>query len=115
MPGIIESAGFSPMSRKYMFYLICIPIRLSLVGLVFKFHDNTLFRIATFLASVFSVYSNINKIAGGDSVWWNREVHTIASSLIASSVVISSSNLPGYIMGADVLFGIISSVVANPW
>jgi len=115
MPGIIESSGFTPSSRRALFYLVCIPIRLSLVALAFKFHENPLFKIAAFLAAVFSVYTNVDKLASGDEVWWNRSVHVVTSALIASSVVISSSDMVGYIMLADIVFGFVSSLAIRPW
>ena len=115
MPGIIESAGFKPSSRKALFYLVCVPIRLSLVALAFKFHDNPVFKVASFLAAVFSVYTNVDRLASGDAVWWNRAVHVITSSLIASSVVLSVSDLVGYFLLMDIAFGVISSLVIKPW
>jgi len=115
MPGAIQSLGFSPSSRKYLFYLVCVPIRLSMVALAFKFHENPLFKIASFLAAVFSVYTNINKLAGGDVVWWNRSIHTITSAMIASSIVLSSSDLVAPILASDIAFGVVSSLAIRPW
>ena len=115
MPGVIESAGFSPSSRKYLFYMVCIPIRLAMVALAYKFHDNPLFKIATLLAAMFSVRTTVNKMITDGGVWWSRGAHTLSSGLIASSIVVGRSHYTGFILLADIIFGVSSSIVVKPW
>lgn len=115
MPGALESAGVSLSSRKYLFYFVCTPVRLSLVALALKYHQSPIFRVAALVAAILSVYTNASKIMSGDEVWWSRRLHLAMSALVAVSVTTSTTESIPLLLAVDIAFGLLSSFANAPW
>lgn len=115
MPGVLESTGVTLDSRRALFYLVCTPIRLSLVALALAYHKSPVFQVVALVAAILSVYTNATKISAGDEVWWSRRFHLLVSSLVAGSVAASRSEAVSYLLAADIGFGLVSSFANAPW
>lgn len=115
MPGVLENAGVSLSSRKYLFYFVCTPIRLSLVVLALMYHESPIFRAAALVAAILAVYTNASKLMSGDEAWWSRRIHLVTSVLVAVSVTTSMTGSVPCLLVADIAFGLVSSFANAPW
>ena len=109
--GLIENSGIPSDTRKKMFYLICIPTRLLMVGLVFKYENNPTFIYICMLLSIVAIFMNLNKT----KVWWDRNIHLLNA---LSILVVSLAGYPEYIkyiLISDVVHGLLSSLKNKPW
>lgn len=109
--GAIENMGFSPNDRKYLFYLVCIPVRLSIVALVYKYEDSRLMIPVAIAMSILAIKSNLNK----SEVWWSRRTHLInAIAILFYSLAGVPSGIK-YILLLDIIQGVSSSIIEKPW
>ena len=109
--GAIENMGVSPNDRKFLFYLVCIPVRLSIVALAYKFEDSPLMIPIAIAMSIIAIKSNLNE----SEVWWSRRTHLInALSILFYSLAGVPTGIK-YILLLDIILGVSSSIVQNPW
>ncbi len=75
----------TPETRKKVFYLICIVIRLFLYSLLYLYKDSKFIPYILGLASAFSVYhlySDIKNNVNNNQQWWSKKFEFIISILI---------------------------------
>lgn len=117
-------AGFSPKQRCFMFYSICIPLRLALSAVVYKTGSHPLARSVAVVAGLVSFFLNSEKMRhkdlqqqrAGSSVWWSRPVHMLSGVLISLSFIISpKTTVPSTILATDALIGLATAVYVKPF
>lgn len=124
--GAVMKMGYSPQQRKLFFYLICIWVRLLIAFSVFKFYNRKELYYLIPIIAVYSVYLNVVQTLKdnkkGKCVWWYRNFHIINALiiLVISLFKISLFNIhPNKIISlllvGDVLFGILTSLIKQPW
>ena len=109
--GFIENMGYSPDERKMLFYAVCIPIRLTIVGLAFKYENHPLFVPLMVMVSVMAIVQNTNKT----KTWWSRETHRCIAISVLLTAIAGFPKYIKYLLLLDVSYGLISSFEANPW
>lgn len=115
------AAGFSSVQRGFLFYTICIPLRLLLTALLYHFGSHTLVRSAAVVSGLASYFSNSRKITetGGaqtNGVWWHRSVHMLTGAIVSLSFIISpKTKIPSTILLVDTLFGVATSFYKQPF
>ena len=109
--GAIENLGYSPSERKMLFYAVCIPIRLTIVALAFKYENHPFFVPLMIMISTIAIIQNTNKT----EVWWSRHVHRLISLSVLLTAVAGFPKYIKYLLLLDVSYGLISSFEANPW
>ena len=108
--GAIANLGASLQTRQLLFYLVCVPFRLSLAYILYKYSSNSKVRIISFLLSLVSaVHLFIKHNDSTDPVWWNRKYHAISSTVISVLIAFNRLDLASVTMVADVAFGLSSS------
>jgi predicted membrane channel-forming protein YqfA (hemolysin III family) len=80
-------------TRKYIFYNICIPIRLILYSLVYVYRNVP---IVQYLIGVFALFTMINLYTSindknNQSQWWSKKFQLVIASLLFTCVVIKIS------------------------
>lgn len=111
-----------------MFYSICIPLRLALSAVVYKFGSHPLARSVAVVAGLASYFFNSKKIREDvllrqqqqqqpqRVVWWSRPVHMFSGVLISLSFIISpQTTLPSTILATDALIGLATAVHTKPF
>lgn len=109
--GKIEEMGFSPQQRKYLFYMVCIPIRLFLVSLAYKYEDHKMFVPIMITIACIAISLNMNK----SDVWWSRKTHLINSM---SMILVALAGYPKYLkylLLLDIIGGVTLSFEKRPW
>lgn len=112
------AAGFSSAQRCFMFYAICIPLRLALTAVVYHVGSDLLVRSAAVVAGVATYFLNSKRIreAREGEVWWHRPVHMLTGILVAISFLISpATKLPSALLLTDTLFGLATSLYKQPF
>ncbi len=113
------AAGFSPAQRSVMFYAICIPLRLSLVAVLYGFGSNVIVRstaVVGGLASYFHLSKQVRESAPSKGVWWCRPMHMISGALISVLFVISPRpTIPSTILLMDTIAGLATSLYKKPF
>lgn len=114
------AAGFSSVQRGFMFYTICIPLRLSLTAAVHHFGSHSLVRSATVISGLASFFLNSKKIredgAQTTGVWWHRSFHMLTGLIVSLSFIISpETKIPSTILLADTLLGVATSFYKQPF
>lgn len=116
MPGAVEKLGFSPNGRKMLFYGVCIPIRLSMVYIAASYYKNTNFQIIALIFAGISIATNIGRMSDtNDPVWWNRVAHIIFALIGASTIVMDKPQHLSKVLLADILFGVVDSIIKRPF
>jgi len=110
MPGIIEAAGWSPLARQIMFYLICTPLRTSFVYIAYKYHHTLEFKLLALASSMFAMYLNAIK-ADDINVWWSRRFHLITSFTIVTLLIMAKVELVQYVLALDIAVGVVMSLL----
>lgn len=119
MGGIFEDKGFSPEERKHLFYMICIFLRLLIAGIVYNLSSSKYIQYTLLIISLFAIYSNYTKLC--DIVWWSRRFHLIIAIalFIVTALTITkklkSDKYMAYLLYADVFFGVIHSLIKQPF
>lgn len=109
------AAGFSAVQRGFMFYAICIPLRLALTAAVYHFGSHSLARSVAVVAGMASFFFNSKKIREG-GVWWHRSTHMLTGVIIALLFIISpKTKIPSTILLADTLVGVATSFYKMPF
>jgi hypothetical protein len=112
------AAGFTTTQRCYMFYMICIPLRLTLSALIYIFGSHWLARSAAVVAGLASYFFNSHKIRDDlpNEVWWYRPMHMLTGVIIAIWFIISSkTTVPSAILLGDTLLGLATSFYKKPF
>ena len=110
MPGAIANAGASIATRRKLFYMVCVPLRLSLAYGLFKYSANENVRmIALIISLLTSAHLFMKYRDNTDPVWWNRKYHAISSMIITILAAFNRLDLASLTMVSDVIFGLISS------
>lgn len=109
MPGVLARNGVSLYMRKYMFYLICIPLRLSLAYGLYKYSYIPTVRVLSIFLSVIATLNVYLKMKENDEVWWSRKFHFASSLLITFLTVFNRFDLASLTMASDVVFGVWTS------
>lgn len=109
--GAIENLGYSPSERKMLFYTVCIPIRMTIAALAFKYENHPFFVPLMVVVSTMAIIQNTNKT----KVWWSRHVHRLISLSILLASIAGFPKYIKYLLLLDVSYGLISSFEANPW
>ncbi|CAM9236183.1 unnamed protein product [Ectocarpus sp. 8 AP-2014] len=112
------AAGFTATQRMHMFYMICVPIRLSLSALVYQFGSHPLVRSVAIISGLASYFFNSKKLrdARPNDVWWYRPVHMLSGVSVSILFIISSKPmLPSAILVADTLIGLATSFYQKPF
>ena len=109
--GQIESMGFSPRERMLLFYMICIPLRLSLVSLLYKFEDHKMFTPIMIVMACVSISMNLNK----SDVWWSRKTHLLNALSVLLVALAGYPKYIKYILLSDIVGGAILSIKKSPW
>lgn len=119
MPGVVEKMGASPALRKKLFFLVCIPLRLLLslfVAINLSSSDLVMGAVMVFSAtSIISISFNYLSSISSKSVWWKQEVHLLTSVLILAGTLHRHDKFVSLVMLADLVFGVITSLLQNPW
>lgn len=115
MPGILEKSGATPNERMCLFYTICIPLRLFLTMFVFWHSSSTIVQGVLLLTSLTSIFTNFRGMKTANENWWSQNFHLLTSILIFSSVIGRRSDVVPYVMFADVVFGLSTSIARDPW
>jgi hypothetical protein len=119
--GFLEASGFGPGQRLLLFYLVCVPLRLSLPYAAHRFRRSGVTSTALILAGFISFLVNLDKVrVSGGSPWWSRRAHIVSSVLLVAASLLSRVDvhlqaLPSLVLLVDVLFGVGSSIVARPF
>ena len=120
--GVLERSGFDKNQRFFLFFLVCIPLRLSLALFAYAFRGSTLVKALLLASGIVSVILNIRNISGDP--WWSRRFHLVSSiSLVGTlfgtmigSLVKAESNLdsiPPTILLLDVLYGVVAALILS--
>lgn len=111
------AAGFSAAQRCFMFYAICIPLRLALTAALYHFGSHSLARSTAVVAGLASFFLNSrSKKIRGDGVWWHRSIHMLTGSIISVLFVISpKTKTPSIILLGDTLIGLATSFYKKPF
>ena len=113
-----KAAGFTTTQRFYMFYIICVPLRLSLSALMYNFGSHWLARSTAVVAGLASFFFNSKKIreALPNEVWWYRPAHMLAGLIISILFIISpKTTAPSAIGLGDALIGLATSFYKRPF
>ena len=106
--GLFEKIGYSSHQRMLMFYLICIPLRLSFPFLL-TFVENPII----ILIGLVSIIQNYRTMESG--TWWHRKAHIVTSIALILSTLLPGKYYPSIVLFFDVLYGIISSILIRPF
>ncbi len=111
------AAGFNSAQRGFMFYAICIPLRLTLAAAVYNYGSNVLVKSTTVAMCLLSLFLNSYRIREqGAQVWWSRRVHILTGLLIVLSVIVSPKpGVPAALLLTDTLFGLSTSFYKQPF
>ncbi len=80
----------SPETRKKVFYLICIIVRLFLYSLIYIYKDYNWMPYILSIFSAFSIYhlySDISQNVNNNQQWWSKKFELIISILIFISCI----------------------------
>lgn len=114
MPGIIESLGAAPATRKFLFLAVCVPLRLAIAFAASKAHERREFRGVVILGSLFAVYTLLK--ATDTDVWWNRRVHGAhALAVLVLAAVVVKPEYVSHVLLSDVVFGVLTSLAKKPF
>jgi hypothetical protein len=120
--GGLAKMGYNPNQRRMFFYLICIWVRLFLAYLVFRNYNNKYLYYIIPIIAVYSLYLNVKKDNKKNCVWWNRQFHIVISLIILIVSLfkmelarLHPNKLIAYLLGIDVLFGVVTSFIKQPW
>jgi peptidoglycan/LPS O-acetylase OafA/YrhL len=93
----------SPIEREKIFYRICIPVRLLILFLLYKYRDNNNVQHLFVVLSLISVI-NLGTYGGPNTHWWSKNFQLVMSLLmfLIGILVIKEKTNPIYI---PVLFG----------
>ncbi|CAM9866354.1 unnamed protein product [Ectocarpus sp. 12 AP-2014] len=112
------AAGFTTRQRSRMFYMVCVPLRLSLSAVVYYCGGHSLARSAAVVSGLASFFFNSKKIrdAAPNETWWYRPVHMLAGVSVSLSFVASSNTVvPSAILLVDALVGLATSFYNKPF
>lgn len=116
MGGVFEWLGFSFRSRTWLFYGVCLPIRLALgiaVGILCPMSPVSVALTVLIVSIVISLNNGIQRCRG--VVWWNRGAHSAIAALtaLASIAVLEEQMQPwllGLFVGFNPVFGFFDSL-----
>ena len=109
MPGVIEKSGASLSTRKHLFYMVCVPLRLGIALGVYKFRSS---RISLLILSAVSCTSLFLKL-GESGVWWDRKFHFFSSALVTIFAIYNRLGFASLTIFLDVLYGLFFSWTRN--
>ena len=114
--------GYSVQSRERLFYGVCIWVRIALaIGVGFAAHAYPTVTASIVLAlALIAVAVNVRALTRDGPVWWSRPSHaTLAGAIAIGAVLVLLKLIPpatlGLFVGLDVLFGIMYSLLVNPF
>lgn len=111
--GLFENLGYSSNQRFFMFYFICVPLRLSfpLILTIAEKKSNVKPVIALFgLMSVITNYRTLNT-----GTWWSRKNHLLSGLFLLLSTLYKNNNYSKIVLLLDVLYGLITSLIIKPF
>lgn len=119
--GQFEKKGFTPATRKGLFYGVCIWIRLAMaIGVGFGAHHyptvtSSIILAAALGALLINVISVLREAQAGP-VWWSRASHAVLAGTIAVvAILVLLKKIPpatlGLFVGLDVIFGVMYSIM----
>ena len=111
--GIFRSRGFSLNSLLMLFYMVCIPIRLTLPIIVHKSKNEPTKKMIMIIIGFISIGLNIRGLNSG--TWWHKKVHILTGASMIGSLLFPGIIEPEYIMLIDVLYGFLSSLAVCPF
>ena len=111
--GVLRSMGYSNKQLSMLFYMICIPLRLSFPIIVRQAKNVPIMKVIMVLAGLIAVGINTSRIGAG--TWWHTKVHIATSIAIVVSLLIPGTIKPEYILLFDVLYGFSSSLLISPF
>jgi len=123
--GIFRNKGYTNVQLMLMFYLICVPLRLSIAYLVWKFGERVDMLGVVLVVGVMGIIMNMRAMMRNEKVWWLREFHL----LIAIGVAITAGmslyyggidravfrNVLVGLLVTDVAAGVLTSLVRKPF
>ena len=109
--GAIQNLGGSPTLRKSLFYGVCLPLRLLIAMLAFKYEDERMFIPLCIALSIVSIGMNLNR----SKVWWNRNTHLFNGLSVLAVSVAGYPKYVKYILVSDVFNGLFMSIENNDW
>ncbi|CAM9700511.1 unnamed protein product [Ectocarpus sp. 6 AP-2014] len=113
--GYIENLGASPTLRKRLFYGVCLPLRLLLVMLAFRYEDERMFIPLCIALSIVSIVTNLKKELNNSKVWWNRNTHMLNALGVLAVSVAGYPKYVKFILVSDVFHGLFSSIENGNW
>lgn len=111
MSGVVESLGATPATRMFLFWCVCIPVRLAIACAASRAHRTRAFKPIAIVLSLIAIYTTAT---GAPGVWWYRRAH----SAHALAVLVLAAIKPDYVahvLLSDVVFGVLTSLVKTPF
>ena len=115
---IAAKNGVPHFLRGFLYYFICVPIRLYIAYFVYMNYKLYFVPYVVLGVAIISLYANLKK--RGDCVWWFRELHIIISGALVVAAFMTilhkmSGIILSYLLFADVIFGALISILLNPF
>lgn len=109
MGGLFESLGYSETARFYLFFTVCIWVRLAMAYAVSLLVQK---KQGKYLVAFVALIAMITNGSGlNESVWWSRRAHFVFATALFISVVCGQEKMAGPIVAADTVFGIIHTLL----
>lgn len=112
MGGLFESLGYSETERFYLYFAVCIWVRLVMAYLISALvqKENNIGKIIVVCGAVIAMLTNLNGILN-QTVWWSRQAHFLFAAGVLMSILCGKHHMAGPIVVADTLFGIVHTLV----
>jgi len=112
MGGLFESLGYSETERFYLYFAVCIWVRLVMAYVISALvqEENDTGKIIVGCGAVIAMLTNLNGILN-DTVWWSRQTHFLFATGLFMSILFGRYHMAGPIVVADTMFGILHTIV----
>ena len=112
---LFNELGYTPKERMYLFYFVCVFARTLVAYLSSVYQNHRAYRPIVIIASLIGIYLNLTR-NNSECVWWRRDIHLLfCLGILWSTLNDDTIALVPYLLFADVLFGLVYSIVKRPF
>lgn len=109
MGGLFDSLGYSKTERFYLYFVVCIWIRLMMAIVTSRLVRNQMGSIIVGCFAALAMWVNFNGIPD-TTVWWSRRAHFLFATGVLLTILLGKQNFAGPIIVGDTVFGIVHTL-----
>lgn len=105
MGGLFESRGYSERERFFLYFAVCIWVRLAAAYIASLLVKAQTGKIVVGGVALIAMWTNFSGIFD-TTVWWSRQTHFFFATCVFMSILFGQQHLAGPIIVGDTVFGI---------